>query len=64
MKKKACTFYEYKRKDINDCNQCLNIPPGDDKTTTIYIDTPEGWKCNRKWCTISHKHTHSTFQTL
>ncbi len=33
----------------------------DDRTTVVTIPTPKGWKCKRKNCRTSFKHTHSTY---
>lgn len=36
----------------------------DNGTTVITIQTPKGWKCKRKNCSTSFKHTHSTYSVL
>lgn len=34
----------------------------DNKTLILYIETPEGWKCER--CPILAKHVHDTFKFI
>lgn len=36
----------------------------DDSTTEVTIETPEGWKCDRKGCTADYLHSHGTYAAL
>lgn len=36
----------------------------DNGTTHITIETPDGWKCERKGCVFDFTHTHGTYSTL
>jgi hypothetical protein len=36
----------------------------DDGTTDVFIDTPEGWKCEKEGCNTDYKHTHGSFPSL
>lgn len=36
----------------------------DNGTRTVYIPTPKNWKCKRKGCKTTVKHTHTTFDIL
>lgn len=36
----------------------------DDSVTEITIETPDGWKCNRKGCTTDFLHSHGTYPCL
>lgn len=36
----------------------------DDGTTDVFIETPEGWKCDRKGCVADYKHIHTTYGGL
>ena len=36
----------------------------DDTAHTVYIETPEDWKCERKGCNEDFKHEHTTYASL
>jgi hypothetical protein len=33
----------------------------DDGTTYVEVETPKGWKCDRKGCNSDFLHKHSTY---
>lgn len=63
MKNKSTVFYA-------DCGQIdkSNIKSLfdliDDGTYVVHIRTPKNWKCKRKGCKTSFKHTHATYSSL
>jgi hypothetical protein len=40
------------------------IPLMDDSTVEITIETPHGWKCERKGCKTDFRHSHGTYPSL
>ena len=52
-------FYDDTNSDLR---ALANITDND--TQIIYIETPEGWKCERKGCQVDYKHKHGTFTCL
>lgn len=36
----------------------------DDSVTEITVETPDGWKCDRKGCTADYRHSHGTYPSL
>ena len=57
--------FEFFVNDLNLVDQLLEIGKRvDNSVTTVYIQTPKGWKCKRNGCLTDYKHLHSTYEAL